>query len=127
MNSKIIPITEAKTRLEKAAYDWAVKEQERMGCMAEPISLVFESDNLTTDRDNCIVSVFYNQESNKALLRRDWLDDMGIKYNILINLDEIKMVAPKSSVHMLHNGIKLYRYYDGANGGITRRLDKEWI
>ena len=79
MDSKIIPITKVKTSLEKAAYDWAVKEQARMGSMAEPINLKFESDFLTTDRDNCIASIFYDQESNKALLRRDWLDDMGKK------------------------------------------------
>lgn len=103
------------------------KSEWRMGCMAEPIYLEFESDSLTTDRNNCIVSIFYDQESNKALLRRDWLDEMGIKYNILTNLDEIKKVAPKSVEHMLHNGTKLYRYYDGPNGGVTRRLDKEWI
>lgn len=122
-----IKFEEAKNILRKRAYDWAVKEQERMGCMAEPISLEFESDSLTTDRNSCIVSVFYDRESGKALLRRDWLDDMGIKYNILTNLDEIKMIAPMSAEHMLDNGVKLYRYYDGPIGGMTRKMRKEWI
>ena len=122
-----IRFQEAKNILEKKAYDWAVKEQERMGCMAEPISLKFDSDFLTSDRDSCIVSIFYDQTTKKAILRRDWLDDMGIKYNILTNLDEIRQVAPKSAAHMLSNGMKLFRYYDGHTGGVTRKMEKEWI
>lgn len=125
--TRYIKFEEAKNILERKAYDWAIREQERMGCMAEPISLKFESDFLTTDRDNCIVSIFYNQESGKAILRRDWLDDMGIKYNILTNLPEIRRVAPMSTEHMLDNGTKIYRYYDGPAGGVTRRMKKEWI
>ena len=42
-----IRFQEAKNILEKKAYDWAIKEQERMGCIAEPISLRFDSDFLT--------------------------------------------------------------------------------
>lgn len=122
-----IRFEEAKNILEKNAYDWAKREQERMGCMAEPISLKFESDFLTVDRDSCVVSVFYDRKTGKAILRRDWLDDMGIKYNILTNLNEIKEIAPMSASHMLNNGIKLYRYYDGPIGGVTRKMEKEWI
>ena len=122
-----IKFEDAKNTLLKKAYDWAVKEQERMGCMAEPISLKFDSDFLTSDRDSCIVSVFYDLATKKAILRRDWFDDMGIKYNILTNLDEIKETAPMSATHMLNNGIKLYRYYDGPAGGVTRKLKKEWV
>ena len=122
-----INFEEAKNNLRARAYEWAVKEQERMGCMAEPVSLSFKSDFLTTDSVGCIVSVFYDQKRDKAILRRDWLDDMGIKYNILTNFGEIKRIAPKSAAHMLDNGIKLYRYYDGANGGVTRRMQKEWV
>jgi hypothetical protein len=122
-----ISIEDAKNILEDKAYDWAVREQERMGCMAEPISLEFDSDFLTRDMDDCIISVFFNRATKKAILRRDWLDVMGIKYNILTNLDEIKKIAPKSAEHMLDNGIKLYRYYDGPTGGVTRKVKKEWI
>ncbi|MBR3116015.1 hypothetical protein IKF30_02190 [Candidatus Saccharibacteria bacterium] len=121
-----ISIKDARDILEKKAYDWAIGEQKRMGCMAEPVSLEFESDFLTVDRDGCIISLFYDQKSNKAMLRRDWLDDMGIKYNILVNLDEIKKTAPLSVAHMLENGIKVYRYYDGPTGGVTRKINKEW-
>lgn len=121
----VILLKDARTILGKQAYDWAVKEQKRLGCMAEPIQLDFKSDFLTEDRFNCIVSVFCDQE--KVIMRRDWLDDMGIKYNILTNYEEIKRVAPLSAAHMLNNGIKLYRYYDGPTGGVTRHLKKEWI
>ena len=98
-----------------------------MGCLAEPVKLTFESDFLTTDRDSCIVSIFYDQKRDKAILRRGWLDDMGKKYNILTNLNEIKKTAPMSVAHMLNNGIKLYRYYDGPVGGVTRKMEKEWV
>ena len=122
-----ISIDEAKNILEEKAYGWAVREQERMGCMAEPTSLEFDSDFLTRDMDGCIISVFFDRATKRAILRRDWLDVMGIKYNILTNLDEIKEIAPKSAAHMLNNGIKLYRYFDGPTGGITRKVNKEWI
>ncbi len=118
---------DAKNALMKKAFEWAVAEQARMGCMAEPISLTFESDTLTSDKKNCILSVFYDQATKKALFRRDWLDDMGIKYSILMNLDEIRQIAPMSARHLLNNGIKLYLYYDGPSGGVTRKMQKKWV
>ena len=124
---KYIRFQEAKDILEKKAYDWAVREQQRLGCIAEPIFLEFDSDCLTSDRDSCVASVFYDYKTKKAILRRDWLDDMGIKDNILTNLDEIQRIAPMSAAYMLNNGIKLYRYYDGPTGGVTRKMEKEWI
>ena len=122
----IISFEEAKDSLLKAAYDWAVKEQERMSIMAQPITLTFESDNLTVDSEDCVVSVFYDQETKKAILRRDWLDDMAISYLVLVNWEDVKKTAPDSAARMLDNGIKLYRFYDGPTGGITRKMRKEW-
>ena len=122
----IISFDEAKNSLLKAAYDWAVKEQERMNIMAQPITLTFESDNLTVDSKDCVVSVFYDQETKEAILRRDWLDDMTISYLVLVNWEDVKKTAPDSAARMLDNGIKLYRFYDGPTGGITRRMKKEW-
>ena len=122
----IIRFEEAKDSLLKAAYDWAVKEQERMSIMAQPITLTFESDNLTVDSEDCVVSVFYDQETKKAILRRDWLDDMAISYLVLVNWEDVKKTAPDSAARMLDNGIKLYRFYDGPTGGITRKMRKEW-
>lgn len=122
----IISFEEAKNSLLKAAYDWAVKEQERMSIMAQPITLTFESDNLTVDSEDCVVSVFYDQETKKAILRRDWLDDMAISYLVLVNWEDVKKTAPDSAARMLDNGIQLYRFYDGPTGGITRKMRKEW-
>lgn len=122
----IISFDEAKNSLLKAAYDWAVKEQERMNIMAQPITLTFESDNLTVDSKDCVVSVFYDQETKEAILRRDWLDDMTISYLVLVNWEDVKKTAPDSAARMLDNGIKLYRFYDGPTGGITRKMRKEW-
>lgn len=122
----IISFDEAKNSLLKAAYDWAVKEQERMNIMAQPITLTFESDNLTVDSKDCVVSVFYDQETKEAILRRDWLDDMAISYLVLVNWEDVKKTAPDSAARMLDNGIQLYRFYDGPTGGITRKMRKEW-
>ena len=122
----IISFNEGLKGLKKKAYNWAVKEQKRMGCMAEPICLTFESDCLTSDANGYIVSIFCDDDTGRALLRRDWFEEMGVKYHILTNLDEIKRIAPKSASHLLQNGIKLYRYYDGEHGGVTRKIEKEW-
>ena len=122
----VIDYMDTKKTRQREIFAWAVSEQQRMGCMAEPIALDFKADDLVHDPPGCVVSIFYNDESGEALLRRDWLEDMGIKYNLLTNFDEIERIAPRSVKRMLDNGAKLYAYYDGAHGGITRRTDVQW-
>ena len=115
-----------KEKIRKRAFLWAVSEQKRLECVAEPIRLVFNRDCFDKDVDGCVASIFYDEETNKAILRRDWFDDMAVCYNIITNLEEIKKNAPKSASHLLDNGIKLFFYFDGQNGGITKKVNKEW-
>ena len=48
---------EVKNNLEKSAYAWAIQEKDRMGCEVEPICLNLDTDCLTTDASNFVVSI----------------------------------------------------------------------
>ena len=96
----------------KELYDWAVQNQKDLGCMAEPIRINFKTDHLVQDTDDCMISVFYDEESGLAIMRRDWTDCGAVKFNILVNYDEIKQKAPNSARHMEENGKKLFNYYN---------------
>ena len=130
MESKLISIADIKEKkrkeLEQKAFYWAFSEQKRLGCISELLSLRFEKDNLDHDKEPCILSIFLDSETGLALLRRDWLDTMTVKYDLITNFPEIQHVAPRSTEHLLSNGIKLYRFYDGPSGGVTCWTDKKW-
>lgn len=108
-----------KRKVTKEAFDWAVSEQRRLGLMAEPLNVIFDEDSLELEDKNCIVSVFYNEDTNRAIMRRDWTDIMAVKYNILTNLSQIKKVAPQTTELMMDNAIKMYYRYS-KRGGVTR-------
>ena len=128
MGPKYITVVDLGDKLEQEAYSWAVNELKRMGCNAEPLSVTFGSDCHYKDKEgDCIYSIFHNCETNHTLLRRDWFNDMSVVYDTLINFEEVKTASPKSVAHMLKNGIKLYQFYDGPTGGITREMDKKWL
>lgn len=128
MESNVLYFEEGRQIIMKKAYDWALNEQARLGCMAEPFGMIVNNDAMEEyDYGDCVISVFVDSSTGKALMRRDWLGDMGIKYNLLTNYDEIKKKAPKSARFMEENALKIYRYYDGANGGITRRIDRAFM
>ena len=111
------------------AYKWAKDEQKRLGCMAEPIDLncgdkdrpeLVEGYYINSQ---CVASLFVSSDKNAVpLFIRYWLDDGGIKYNLLENYDELKTRWPKYTKKLLENGLKIYRYYYGPNGGITRYM-----
>ncbi|MBR2994062.1 hypothetical protein IKF43_01540 [Candidatus Saccharibacteria bacterium] len=126
MGAKIISITDARKKEKHDAFVWAMSEQERLGCIAEPLSLNFERDDMDCDKDGCVISIFQDDDTGKVVLRRDWMSDMGVKYDLIVNFPEIKKRAPRSVNFMLENAIKLYRYYDGPNGGVTRKVDHCW-
>lgn len=123
MEAKVVDFAKVRGDTAKRTYEWAIAEQMRMGLICDPIRLVFKSDDMDIDRNGCVLSIFVDPDSGRAIYRRDWIEDMGIRYNLLLNFDEIRRIAPKSVAHMLKNADKIYRYYDGLHGGITRRLD----
>ena len=127
MGPEHITFADARSKLEQDAYLWAVKEQQRMGCKAESLSVMFGSDCHDKDNvDDCIYSLFHDYKTGRTLLRRDWLNTIFVMYDKLINFEEVKRLFPKSTAHMLKNGVKLYLYYDGPNGGTTRKTNKKW-
>ena len=100
-----------------------------MGCMAEPMSLDCQGKDQPEmvesyyENDQCVVSLFVSSDKNETpLLRRDWLDDGGIKYNLLVNYNELNITWPKYTEKLLENGIKIYEHFDGPKGGITKYI-----
>lgn len=107
----LIDFEEAKFASMKKAFEWAVREQQRLGCTAEMTVLKFDSDFLTRNKDGCIMSLFVNPKSGQALLRRDWLDDGSVFYNSVVNSLEVEEVAPKSASRMRQNALDIYRRF----------------
>ena len=97
----------AEERILSEAYDWAEKWRIEYGIYIQPIKLVFKGGDFIDDGDGFKISVFYKKSTGQALLRRDWLDEYKVSYNILTNYDEIAKVAPKSLRLMLRNGLEL--------------------
>ena len=100
-----------------------------MGCMAEPINLDCVGEDLPElveyyyDKNQCVVSLYISSDKNEtSLLRRDWLDDGGIKYNLLLNYNELKITSLRYTEKLLENGIKIYSHFDGPKGGITKYM-----
>ena len=117
---------DADARLMDEAFEWAQNEQRRLGCFAEPVRYTFDSDWMSEDNKvNYISSVFIDSKTGNVLLRTDWPETMGLKYEMLVNFDEIKKKAPKSAEYMTRNALRLYRYCDGKNGGTSRYIDIE--
>lgn len=91
----------------KEAYDWALLEQRRNNILSSPICLDFEADELDYDPNKFTASVFYNKSTKEALLRREWVCENTVQYNVLMNYDEIKVKAPVSLKTMIENGLNL--------------------
>lgn len=112
--STIVSLEDFRERRNTLAYKWAVKEQKELNIPAPPVEIKFDSDRLTHNEDDCFVSIFYNKDDGKALLRRDWDKDLTVQYNLLTNYEEIKKIAPNSLEKLIQNGIKLQERYRKA-------------
>lgn len=110
------------------AFNWAEKEQMRIGCIAEPINIKIDPDDMYKVENGCIMSIFLDEELRKVILRRDWLKTGEVKYNTLSynNFQKISVAAPKSVNFMLENAVKLYYYFDGPDGGVTKFCPDNW-
>lgn len=127
MAAKIIDLTEVRNKNIKSAFRWAQSEQRRLGCVANLIQFDVDRDwmaDANETESDCIISVFVDDDTGRVLLRRDWLELMAVRYDILMNFDELKHTAPKSIEHMVENGLRLYRYF---GGGPYRYIGKPWV
>ena len=101
-------------RLEKA-FRWAVEEQKKHNFLSRPARFEFHGeDAMEYDRKICHAAMFYNEDKDWAILRRDWPEKLATSYNVIINYDEIKRVAPNSLKELLENGIKMSEEYAAA-------------
>ena len=107
MESKVLCFEDIKRKKRQEAFEWADNERKKLGILASPIKLEFESDTLN-NKENFVAALFFGNDPKKALLRRWWKDDMMVTYNFVINCDEIKKVAPKSFHELLDSGIRVY-------------------
>ena len=89
------------------AFAWAVAEQHRNGFLAQPVRLKAEVGDDYTETDEFIMSLYYNEEQKKAILRRDWKKDLAVRYDIVINFDEARKNAPEVIKMLLDNGVTL--------------------
>ena len=114
MQARIVSFSEAKDKLFEVASKWAINEQKRNGFIATPINFIFDRDELTYDQKKVYISVFFNNETGDAIMRRDWDDSFTVQYNILANYDQIAKIAPHSLAKLKNNGIELYKRYRRA-------------
>ncbi|MBE6013746.1 MAG: hypothetical protein E7241_00055 [Lachnospiraceae bacterium] len=96
------------------AFAWALDLQRLNNWHSEPINLLFdEGDVEETEEQGCILSLFIDRKSNRAILRRDWPEDMCLKYSKLMNFKDLEEKMPVGTKKMLQNGLNLY-HKDGA-------------
>lgn len=74
--------------------------------MIANLSLNFTNGDSLTDDDDFVISLFYDEKTDRALLVREWPDEGGTTFNVIVNYDKLKRNAPKSLLKMLKNGLK---------------------
>ena len=96
------------------AFAWALDLQKLNGWHSEPVNLIFEKGDLEESREHgCILSLFIDRETDRVILRRDWPEDMCLKYSKLMNFKELSEKIPEDVEKMLQNGLELY-HKEGA-------------
>ncbi len=91
------------------AFAWNLETQRSHGFYSEPTKLVLDKGDYVDDGDgSVIISLFVDKKTGRAIMRRDWPEDMCLKFNTIINLEEIKRVAPKNYEKMIKNGLDMY-------------------
>lgn len=109
--TRILYFKKAMDQKYKAAFDWAVRDQKRHGFHSKPINFEFDGDSLEYDENVVHVAMFYDEDQNWAILRRDWPEKLATTYNIVANIDEVKKKAPNSMLELLNNGLMMYDRY----------------
>ena len=116
--ANVLFFNDIKDRRFKEAFDWAVRDQKRHNFLSRPARFEFHGEDvLEYDESYCQIAMFYNEEKDWAILRRDWPDKLATSYNVITNYDEIRKVAPNSLKRLLENGVKMYEKYKEAGWG----------
>lgn len=112
--NKVVKLANYKTAQKKSfdeecaeAYAWILQVQKTQGWYSEQLELTFEEGDFIKETD-CIIALFVDKESGKAILCREWPDDMMVKFNQVVNPEETKLMAPKCYKKMLETGLELY-------------------
>ena len=115
------------------AYKWAKSEQKRMGLTAEIIRIKCSEDNpelagYNKSNKGFVAALFISEDENETpLLTCYWLEDGGIKCNLVVNYKELRMEAPRYTERLLDNGVQICKHFDGFHGGISKYIpDKEF-
>lgn len=91
------------------AYSWILQVQKTNGWYSEQLELTFEDGDYIKET-NCIIALFVDKSSGKAILCRKWPEDNMIKFNQIINPIETQLRAPKSYKKMVETGLELYHH-----------------
>ena len=126
MGARILNICDVKGRLRQEAFDWSLSEQQRMEVPVRAIRLTIDDERCKNDTNDCIRSIFIDGKTGTTFLRCDWPKTGRVRYYDLVNFYVLRYNCPKLIERLIENGIKLYRFYDGPHGGITRPTSKKF-
>ena len=123
---KIVNFNNAAMEDEKTeAFAWALETQRSHGYYSEPIHLILNEGDFVDDGGGKVVISLFENKDGRAIMRRDWPEDMCLRFNKITNLEEIKQKAPKSYQKMISNGLKMYRRDGGAFKASYLRYKKQ--
>lgn len=110
------------------AFAWALETQRAGGFYSNPLAVHFyNGDDLDDDNGNCLICLFIDEGSGSAILRREWKKEMCLKYNRIVNLEEIRTTAPRSYKKMVQNGLALYEQEGKGFSAIYHKYRKNRI
>lgn len=111
---KTLTFEEARDNQFRAAFDWAVSDQEKHGFLSRPARFNFDGDYIEYDENVVVITMFYDKEQDWAILRRDWPELLKTAYNTITNYAEVERIAPNTLRKLLENGVELYMRYKKA-------------
>lgn len=88
------------------AYRWADDSRRRNAFATQPIRLDF-TDDYVNESENFQISLFYDFETKKALLRRDWDDDCVTQFLEVVNFEEFWGKSQNVARRLLEAGLEL--------------------
>ena len=108
MKNNLVDLNERRENEMRDAYKWCLEFQRQHAFYSEPIELVLDMGDAIKD-DSVTISLFVDASTGQAIIRRDWFEQMTIRFNTLVNLEEVKKKAPNTYERLVQNGLDLYR------------------